>query len=402
MNALGSLAYALGLIPGALAVAGNLRGGPWALGATIFFVALCVADWFVRDNRREPPVRSEFTPDLILVLHVLVNAAAIGTLLYGVASGRLPRWRINDATLSTGLNSGISGIVVAHELIHRRARAWRALGIGNLLMVNYAHFYIEHLKGHHRLVGTRRDPSTARPGETIYHFLLRSVPAQFVTALRIEADRLAKVGRARFSLANFVVATTIVQISIAMAIGLELGPRALTAYLAQGAVAVLLLQAVNYLQHSGLQRPEGSRVAPAHSWQSDRVSSRFLLLELPRHADHHGHAAKKYHALVSHDDSPTLPFGLLGTIPVVLIPPLWFALARRSQGAQARFAAADNDRSVPASPSRSSRRRTHPPQHGAPSRQRPPAPSAGQRSDAPEHLSRAGAPPITPDAPGVQ
>jgi alkane 1-monooxygenase len=330
MDALGRLVYVLGLVPGALAVAGNLRGGPWALGATAFLGAVCVADWFVRESRRDPPGRGELTPDLILVLHVIVNAAAIGTLLHGVASGRLPRWRVGDATLSTGLNSGISGIVVAHELIHRRARAWRAAGILNLLMVNYAHFYVEHLKGHHRHVGTRRDPSTARPGESIYHYLFRSLPGQFACALRIEADRLARRGRARFGPANFVVATAAVQAAVALAIGLGLGPRVLAAYLAQGAVAVLLLQAVNYLQHSGLERPEGARVSPAHSWQSDRVSGRFLLLELPRHADHHGHASKRYEALASLADSPVLPLGLLGTLPVIFVPPLWFALARRS------------------------------------------------------------------------
>ena len=126
MNVPGSLVYALGLIPGVLAIVGNLRGSSWTLGATIFLGTLCVADWFVRESRRDPPGRDDFTPDLILMLHVLVNAAAIGTLLHGAASGRLPRWRVGDATLSTGLNSGISGIVVAHELIHRRARAWRA------------------------------------------------------------------------------------------------------------------------------------------------------------------------------------------------------------------------------------------------------------------------------------
>src|SRR5262249_597491 len=76
------------------------------------------ADWFVRESRRDPPGRGDFTPDLILVLHVLVNATAIGTLLYGVASGRLPRWRVGDATLSTGLNSGISRTVGPHELTH--------------------------------------------------------------------------------------------------------------------------------------------------------------------------------------------------------------------------------------------------------------------------------------------
>jgi alkane 1-monooxygenase len=329
MQALHGLGYGLGLIPGILAIVGNLRGGPWALGATIFLGGLCVADWFVRDSRRDPP-EGAFTPNLILVLHVIVNALAIGSLLYAVSSGRLPRWRIGDATLSTGLNSGISGIVVAHELIHRRRLAWRAAGLWNLLLVNYAHFYIEHIKGHHRLVGTRRDPSSARPRETIYHYLVRSLPQQFACALGIEADRLRRRGRWRFGLGNFVVATTLAQVAIVCLIGALLGSRALYAYLLQGAIAVVLLQAVNYLQHSGLERPEGSRVAPAHSWQSDRVSGRFLLLELPRHADHHCHVAKPYHELTSHDDSPTLPLGLLGTIPVLLLPPLWFALARRA------------------------------------------------------------------------
>jgi alkane 1-monooxygenase len=334
MNVLPTLGYALGLIPGALAVAGNLRGGPWALGATAFLGALCAADWFVRESRRDPPVgRGEFTPDFILVLHILLNAAAVATLLYGVSTGRLPRWRVRDAALSTGLNSGISGIVVAHELIHRRSRVWRALGVGNLLMVNYAHFYVEHLRGHHRLVGTRADASTARPGESIYHYLARSLPQQLLVALRLESSRLAKLGRARFGPGNFVVWSTVAQVLIAVSVGMLLGSRALSAYLMQGAVAVLLLQTVNYLQHSGLERPAGSRVAPAHSWQSDRVSGRFLLLELPRHADHHGQASKPYHTLVSHADSPTLPLGLLGTIPILLIPPLWFALARRSLAA---------------------------------------------------------------------
>ncbi len=330
MNAVSPLIYLLGLIPGVLAITGNLRGGPWSLAGTIFLVALCVADWIIKEDRRPLPHSGQFTPNLILVLHLFVNSLAIASLLYGISSGRLPRWRVGDATLSTGLNSGISGIVVAHELIHRRSRSWRLAGLWNLLLVNYSHFSIEHIKGHHKHVGRRRDPSTARPRETVYHYLLRSLPQQFVIALKIESDRLTKSGRRPFGLGNFVVITTLLQVIIAGLIGTCLGTRVLSAYLWQGAIAILLLQMVNYLQHSGLERPEGSRVAPAHSWQSDRISSRFLLLELSRHADHHCQVARPYHELTSHEDSPNLPFGLLGTIPVLLVPPLWFALARRA------------------------------------------------------------------------
>ena len=92
---------------------------------------------------------------------------------------------------------------------------------------------------------------------------------------------------------------------------------------------MILLQVVNYLQHYGLERAPGSKIEPAHSWQTDRISSRFLLLELPRHADHHCHSTRPYHRLLSHAESPMLPLGLLGTAPLLLIPPLWSRIARR-------------------------------------------------------------------------
>ena len=329
MLRLGALAYLFSLIPGLLAIYGNVRGGPWALGATIFLGALCVLDWIKLDDRRDPPGHPAWTPDLVLVLHVVVNALAIGSLLAGVATGTLKPWRVNDAALSTGLSSGLSGIVVAHELIHRRSKAWRAAGIFNLFLVNYTHFTIEHVQGHHKHVGTRRDPSTGRPRESVYYFLLRSLPMQYLVALRIEAERLRKSGRFGYGPSNFVVAATVFQALFLVMIRSILGPSAAWAFVMQGAVAVLVLQVVNYLQHSGLERDAGGRILAEHSWQSDRISDRFLLLELSRHADHHCHSTRPYHQLKSLENGPMLPHGLLGTIPVVLIPPLWFWVARR-------------------------------------------------------------------------
>src|SRR5206468_6919043 len=102
MSRLGFLGYLLGLLPGVLAIAGNLKGGAWTLGAAAMLGALCVADWFVRDDLRPPPDGPGWTPDLVLVLHVVVNTLAIGSLLYGVSSGVLGRFRASDAALSTG------------------------------------------------------------------------------------------------------------------------------------------------------------------------------------------------------------------------------------------------------------------------------------------------------------
>jgi alkane 1-monooxygenase len=349
MKAISAAGYFLGLIPGILAITGNLAGGRWTFGATIFVGSLCIADWFVEDSHAPPTEHSPVTPDLVLLLHVLINTLAIGTLYFGVASGRLMGCRIEDAALSTGLNSGVSGLLVAHELIHRREKAWRWAGLWNLLLVNYSHFYVEHVKGHHRLVGTSHDPTTARPGEGIYRYLLRCVPQQWIFALRIEAARLRKVSRWPYGLANYVIVTTLLQSSIALLIYVVFGMPLLSACLRQSAIAVLLLHLVNYLQHYGLSRTMEQKIEPAHSWQSDRISSRFILLELSRHADHHGHASKPYHQLVSERDSPRLPAGLLGTVPLLLIPFLWTWIANRILASHNREAASHDefpDRSV--------------------------------------------------------
>ena len=63
MKRLGSLGYLLGLIPGVLAILGNLKGGAWTLGAAIFLGVICVADWFVRDDAPSlPPTRRSGRP----------------------------------------------------------------------------------------------------------------------------------------------------------------------------------------------------------------------------------------------------------------------------------------------------------------------------------------------------
>ncbi|MFO0952461.1 MAG: alkane 1-monooxygenase [Isosphaeraceae bacterium] len=345
MGPYAAFGYLLSLLPALLAVAGNLKGGPWTLATTGFVCALIVADWFAKEDTRLAPDRPEWTPDLVLALHVLVHTLAVATLLEGIASGRLPAWRARDAALSTGLSSGVCGIVAAHELIHRRARGWRLAGWWNLLLVNYTHFAVEHVQGHHKHVGTRSDPSTARLGESLYGFLVRSIPQQFACALSLEARRLRQTGRAPFGVGNRVVLATAAQVLIAAGIGLSLGKPALAAFLWQGLIAVTVLQTVNYLQHYGLERVPGTRIEPAHSWESDRISGRLLLLELPRHADHHCHSTRPYQRLEASESSPLLPFGLLGTVPLLLIPPLWFAVARRaverSQGDHAGVSRAD-------------------------------------------------------------
>jgi alkane 1-monooxygenase len=63
-----------------------------------------------------------------------------------------------------------------------------------LLSSLYTHFYIEHNRGHHKHVGTPEDPSTARLNETVYLFWFRSMLQTWLSAWRIENERMRRNG----------------------------------------------------------------------------------------------------------------------------------------------------------------------------------------------------------------
>ena len=104
----------------------------------------------------------------------------------------------------------------------------------------------------------------------------------------------------------------------------SIGPIAVIAFAGQSLVANFLLEYTNYIEHYGLSRNENERVTEIHSWQSDKAISRFILIDLSRHSDHHYYASKPYHQLISYEGSPVLPGGYASAIYLALIPPLWF------------------------------------------------------------------------------
>ncbi len=321
-----NIRYTLSLLPGVLAIAGNLIGGN-AVWLSIVYVllGLVLLDKVLPENKEKAQGKEgEFFPDFILILASLLHSTAIVTLLVGIYNHTLSGNYVWLAAFATALNSGITGIIPAHEMIHRKQASWRTLGIWNLVLVNYGHFYIEHVKGHHKWVGTSKDPATAKLGESIYAFVIRTLPGQFISAFQIEAARLAKEGKNKFGTDNFVVKILCMQLLICGFL-LALFPiQMLLAYLFQSAIAVFLLEYVNYIEHYGLVRQENEKYSAAHAWQSDTVISRFSLIELSRHSDHHLKASKPYQTLETHATSPVLPSGYFGVFYVVLIPPLWF------------------------------------------------------------------------------
>ena len=94
-------------------------------------------------------------------------------------------------------------------------------------------------------------------------------------------------------------------------------------------IANFLLEYTNYIEHYGLTRTEDERVKEDLSWQTDKVISRFFLIDLSRHSDHHYFASKPYHTLQTYENSPKLPGGYASAIYLALIPPLWFKVVNK-------------------------------------------------------------------------
>ena len=105
----------------------------------------------------------------------------------------------------------------------------------------------------------------------------------------------------------------------------------LLGFLASAFMGVILLEAINYIQHYGLSRKQLAdgtyeKLKVHHSWNSNHELGRIILFELTRHPDHHTHAGRKYQILRHHDHVPQLPAGYMSMIPLAFIPPLWFRI----------------------------------------------------------------------------
>lgn len=273
------------------------------------------------DETRQPEPGIPAWPfDALLVVLVVVQLANV--VLLARMAGRMHLVSLDAvaAMIAVGSSSGYSGIVVAHELIHRPGRRWQSLGRLLLATVFYEHFFTEHLRGHHVRVGTDADPATARFGESFNRFYLRTVPAQFKSAWRLEAARLGdaemKVYDPRM-LRSRVVHGIVVELAIAVAITVLAGPVALVVQGMQAWWATRALEVVNYFEHWGLRR-EGRSVQPPHSWDTTSRFTYYALTGLSRHADHHTFAARPYQQLRSSEASPKLPCGYLAMFPLVL------------------------------------------------------------------------------------
>lgn len=317
--------YSLSLTPGLLVVYGNLHGGLWSAGNIIYsLVVLGLVDLLSREYvSQQQSGDNVMLPNLVLWLHVPLQLACIFSFVYGVRNDIIGDYHIWYAALSMAVYTGSGAIVMAHEFIHRKdvLSQWA----GKLLLFSAGNFYffIEHLRVHHKWVGTAKDSATAKRGQSLYGFFLSSSLGQIKSAWQLETERCRKAKCIVWGWENYMSRQLVYHVLFDVSLYLVAGPLALVAWFVHCILANFLLEYVNYIEHYGLVRNEKERATEMHSWQSDRFVSRFVLVDLSRHADHHYYASKPFHTLDTYSQSPILPGGYASLILPALVPFWW-------------------------------------------------------------------------------
>jgi alkane 1-monooxygenase len=226
-----------------------------------------------------------------------------------------------------GAVGGILAINPAHELIHRRSRLQRIAGGILLSAVSYGAFKIEHVRGHHRWVGTDKDKASAKRGQNVYGFAPASIVNTFIGAFQIEQRRLVASQLPWFK--NEFLHWSAVSVLLSVLVYFMAGWQAVAGFYIASITAIIELELINYIEHYGLRRKfnsagEPETVTEIHSWNCSTWVVNAYLFNLQRHADHHAHPGREYLALRDLPNAPRLPLGYGSMVLIALLPPLWF------------------------------------------------------------------------------
>ncbi len=317
----------------------------WLVWLTLVyaFVIIPLLELLVRPSRHnmdeasEQIAREDPFYDLVIYAVLPVQLLLLLVFCFSIGEEGLTTAEMAGRITAMGVLCGTFGINVGHELGHRNKKHEQIIAKILLLSSLYMHFFIEHNRGHHKKVSTSEDPASARKGQTVYGFWLKSVTGSYLSAWRLEQQRLARNGQHWFSLKNEMLVFQLLQVLLVTAIWLTFSMQVALAFVLAAFIGILELETVNYIEHYGLQRAKKDsgryeRVMPWHSWNSDHVVGRLMLFELSRHSDHHFNASRKYQVLRHYDEAPQMPTGYPGMMVMALVPPIWFAVMHRQLG----------------------------------------------------------------------
>lgn len=315
------------LSPLALLAVAGWQGGAWVWLAAVALSGLVVVlDLIVPPLLEDAPEGAEFPgSDRLLAVLGLAALALMPLTVAACLSGRLGWWEAAALVLAAGWWLGQVGHPTAHELIHRADRRLFRLGQAVYTALLMGHHASSHRLVHHVHAGSRFDPATARAGEGFWRFLLRAGFGGFRAGW--QAETRLRAGRGGLHPYAFYIGGAGVSLALAALIG---GWAGIGLWIVLGLHAQIQVHLSDYVQHYGLSRatlPDGrlEPVSARHSWNAGHWLSSHLMLNAPRHSDHHAHPSRPYPALrlPDADTAPRLPWPLPMACMLALFPPVW-------------------------------------------------------------------------------
>lgn len=313
------------LAPVGLALAAFLMGGVWVWAAFVFmaFLAAVLDQIIPLVAKNGPEEAGEFpAADALLVsigaAHFVLFPLAVWTI---AGPSGLSLWERGLLAFACGAWMGQVAHPAAHELIHRPGRGLFRLGVAIYASLLIGHHASAHRLVHHRAVATAEDPSSAPLGMGFWTYAPRAWIGNYRAGRAAEQALRTRGGRG--GLHPFLVHHLIAVAGLALGCVIA-GGAGFLVWLSLALHAQLQILLADYVQHYGLSRGKTAEgkwepVATRHSWNTPHWFSSALMLNAPRHSDHHAHPARPYPALRLEADAPILPWPL----PVACVLALW-------------------------------------------------------------------------------
>jgi alkane 1-monooxygenase len=321
-------AFALASLAPLPLLALGLWAGGWAIWAAFLYMALLA----ILLDQLIPLTPGNATGAEFPGSDGLLVALALGHL----ATLPLATWAIaGDSGLTTGERIlfffaagfwfGQVAHPAAHELIHRPNRTLFRLGAAIYTTLLFGQHASAHRLVHHRHVASPQDPNTARANESYYRFVPRAWRDSFTQGWQAETALRARSGAKTLHPYALYIAGALAALGLASLIA---GPAGLLTWAALALHAQSQILLADYVQHYGLTRatlPDGrpEPVGARHSWNTAHWFSSAMMLNAPRHSDHHVHPARAFPALTLPTDAPRLPWPLPLACAMALVPRLW-------------------------------------------------------------------------------
>lgn len=324
------------LTPCLLLALGLWWGGPWALAGLLYMAGLTASlDHLIPLVAPDAPEGAEFPAADALLVAIGLGHLTLMVLAVWAIAGDSGLSGLARAVLFLGVGQFFGQVSnpAAHELIHRGNRWLYRLGVAVYVSLLNGHHASAHRLVHHRHVGTDDDPNSARGEESFYAFCPRAYFGSFRAGWRAE-DELRRRAAAPQGVHPYAVylggAMLVALLTLALA-----GVPGLLVWAALALYGTAQLMLSDYVQHYGLRRarlPDGrlEPVTDRHSWNAPHWFSSGVMLNAPRHSDHHAHPTRPYPALrlPEPDEAPWLPYSLPLSCLIALWPRRWRRIMR--------------------------------------------------------------------------